>query len=80
VSPFSRCEAPNGIRDLIPGVVCDNVTPSLAQVQYFLGMDRCLAGIAANEAPKMVQLHETRSTESGSIGALRRVRLDPAML
>src|ERR1700679_52626 len=29
---------------------------------------------------QMVQLHETRSTESGSIRSLSRVRLDPAIL
>ncbi len=51
---FTRCAAPNGKHAPINGVVCDNVTPSLAQVQYFLGMERYHAGIAANEKQKMV--------------------------
>jgi hypothetical protein len=36
----------------VPAVVDDNVTPSLAQVQYFLGMERCLAGMTASAKPK----------------------------
>ena len=54
MSIFTRCVAPNAIHALTPGVVCDNVTPSLAQVEYFLGMERCHAGIAANEKQKVV--------------------------
>jgi hypothetical protein len=53
---FTRCVAPDGIHALIPGVVCDNVTPSLAQVQYFLGMARCLAGMTASGKRKWSNL------------------------
>ena len=79
MSRFTRCAAPNGMFALIPAVVCDNVTPSLAQVQYFLGMERCLAGIDDQREAKMVQAVETTSTESGSMGALSRYRLCPAI-
>ena len=75
---FTRCEAPNGIHALIPGVVCDNITPSLAQVQYFLGMERCHAGIARKREAKVVNC----MNKSTSLDPLdpRRVRLDPAIL
>jgi hypothetical protein len=46
----------------VTAVVSDNVTSSLGQVQYFLGMERCLAGITADEKPKIVHPHETKGT------------------
>jgi hypothetical protein len=46
----------------MPAAVSDNLTPFLAQVQYFLGMEQCLAGITADEKPKIVQPHETKGT------------------